>query len=159
MISTPIQEFKSMPFRGILPIPANSYLVWTSPLLTTEYPIAGRPAGRDRAICKTVNGFLQANFRDKSVYSDPSVSIRAGLIGEYAGISAVIASTNIDFSSVRDLALFQSNGGVGFAQWSSFANLAQNIYIRAVIYRNLGGEPVADTPIDVVFSGALLASM
>jgi hypothetical protein len=159
MISKPIQEFKSLPFRGILPIAANGYLAWTSPLLTTEYPVEGRPAGSDRAICKTVNGFLQANFRDKSVYTDPSVSIRAGLIGEYAGISAVIASTNIDFSSTRDLAIFQSNGGVGFSQWSSFANLAQNIYIRAVIYRNSTGEPVADTPIDVVFSGALLASM
>jgi hypothetical protein len=158
MISTPIQEFKSVPYRAVLPQDRYSApLIWTSPYLTTEYPKEGRPVGSDRLICKTVNGFLQIRFRDKAIFSDETIGIKAGLFGEYAGISGVIASTFIDFSDTATLAFLQSNGAVGFNQWTSFSNLAQNIYIKAAIYRV--GEGAGPTQIDAVFSGSLLGSL
>ena len=44
MISTPIQEFKSVPYRAVLPQERDAApLIWNSPYLTTEYPKEGRP--------------------------------------------------------------------------------------------------------------------
>ena len=166
MKSNPIQEFKSLAVRGFLPIDPNSttnslaaYVGFESPRLTTRYEKEGVPAGSDRAIARTVNGFLQVNFRDKSVY-DPTnfIAVRACLMGEYAGISAVIgAPLTVALSDPAAMAIYQSNGGIGFTQFSSFENLAQNIYIRAAVYRFGIGENPVPVQVDAVFSGALLA--
>ena len=167
MKSNPIQEFKSLAVRGFLPVEQdpfgvftfNTYVGFESPRLTTRYEKEGVPAGSDRAIARTVNGFLQVNFRDKSVYDpDNKIAIRACLMGEYAGISAVIgAPLTVAFNDPAAMAIYQSNGGIGFTQFSSFENLAQNIYIRAAIFRTgIGANPVP-VQVDAVFSGALLA--
>jgi hypothetical protein len=156
MQSQVVQEFKSLPLRGTVGAAAGSYLLWESPRLTTMFPIAGMPKGSDRGVCHTVNGFLEANFKDKTIFGS-QVLLVAGLYGEYAGISGLIQSTTIDPSTPAATAIYGSNGAIGFNAWSSFANLAQNIYIRFVVYQaaGFGGVPV---PVDVTFTGALLGS-
>jgi hypothetical protein len=144
---------------GILGEFNSSELKFESPRLTTRYEKEGLPAGSDRSIARTVNGFLQISFKDKSVY-DPAnvIAVRACLMGEYAGISAVIGTPiTVNLDDPVALATYQSNGGIGFTQFSSFSNLAQNIYIRAVVFQR--ARVVNPTPItiDAVFSGALLA--
>jgi hypothetical protein len=164
MQSNPIQEFR-INVRGYVLGPGLatnnviSQLNFESPRLTTRYEKEGLPAGSDRSIARTVNGFLQINFKDKSVY-DPAnfISVRACLMGEYAGISAVIgAPITVDLYDPVALATYQSNGGIGFTQFSSFSNLAQNVYIRAVLFQRGLAENPASVAVDAVFSGALLA--
>ena len=157
MQSQVVQEFKSLPLRGTVGAALGSYLAWESPRLTTMFPIAGMPKGSDRGVCHTVNGFLEANFKDKTIFSQGGVLLVAGLYGEYAGISGLIQSTTIDPSTPAATAIYGSNGAIGFNAWSSFANLAQNIYIRFVIYQSRGVGGVA-TPVDITFTGALLGS-
>jgi len=158
MQSQVVQEFKSLPLRGTVGAALGSYLEWESPRLTTMFPLEGMPKGSDRGVCHTVNGFLQANFKDKTIFSQGPVGLQifAGLYGEYAGISGLIQSTLINPEPV-DLVRYGSNGAIGFNTWSSFANLAQNIYIRFVIMQvqSIGGVA---TPVDITFTGALLAS-
>jgi hypothetical protein len=152
--SQPIQEFKSLPLRGTVGSAAGSSLVWESPRLTTMYPMEGMPKGADRAVCHTVNGFLRMTLADKSLLSSNCI-VTAGLFGEYANIPGVIAFTTLPFNS-SGLAFYAPNGVIGFDEWSSFSNLGQNIFIRVSIYRITEG--LADTPVDVTFSGVLLGS-
>lgn len=164
MYSLPIQEFKSLPFRGTITPTIGSYLVWESPRLTTMFPLEGRPKGSDRGVCHTVNGFLTANFKDKTILdptnSDAVLNLRlyAGLYGEYAGVSGLIQSTELRLSDIGNIVAYQSNGSIGFDAWSSFSNLAQNIYIRFTIIRVSAVNGGIDQPVDVTFTGALLAS-
>ena len=165
MINTqPVQEFKSLPLRGTITANIGSYLNWESPRLTTMYPMEGMPKGSDRAVCHTVNGFMTANFKDKTILdpanSDAVLNLRlyAGLYGEYAGISGLIQSTELRLSDIGNIVAYQSNGGIGFDAWSSFANLAQNIYIRFTIIRVSAVGGGSDQPVDVSFTGALIAS-
>jgi hypothetical protein len=162
--SQPVQEFKSLPLRGTITPTIGSYLLWESPRLTTMYPMEGMPKGADRAVCHTVNGFLTANFKDKTIFdptnADAVANLRlyAGLYGEYAGISGVIQSTELRLSDIGTITAYQSNGGIGFDAWSSFSNLAQNIYIRFTIIRVSAIGNAQDQPVDVSFTGALIAS-
>lgn len=159
MQSQVVQEFKSLPLRGTIGAASGSYLEWESPRLTTMFPLEGMPKGSDRAVCHTVNGFLQANFKDKTIFTlgPQGFVIYAGLYGEYAGISGLIQSTTISPATPSDVIRYSSNGAIGFNTWSSFSNLAQNIYIRFVIMQtNANGGPA--TPVDITFTGALLGS-
>jgi hypothetical protein len=156
MQSLPIQEFKSLPFRGTVGALGGSYLVWESPRLTTMYPMEGMPKGRDRGVCHTVNGILQATLKDKALLTS-GCEITAGLFGEYAGISGVIASTTLALGSPVTAAFYAPSGVIGFDNWSSFSNLAQNIFIRFTVYRPRTNLVVLPTPVDLTFSGVLIA--
>lgn len=155
MQSQAIQEFKSLPFRGVVGAAAGSYLTWESPRLTTMYSMEGAPKGSDRGVCHTVNGFLRMALTDKSLLTS-NCYVTAGLFGEYANIPGVIAYTTIQLQNPLTSAFYAPNGVIGFDEWASFSNLGQNIFIRASIYRTTEAE--ADTPVDVTFSGALLGS-
>jgi hypothetical protein len=158
MQSLPIQEFKSLPFRGVLGNEAGDYVLWESPRLTTMYPMAGRPPGSDRAVCHTVNGFLQAVVNNKAIIAEPTgIRVVAGLYGEYANLSGVIAFTEYQLTSNEALT-YQANGALGFSAWSSFSNLAQNIYIRFILSRTDRRAEPAPLPIDLSFTGALIGS-
>ena len=156
MLSQAIQEFRGLPLKETLAAAKGSTIAWNSPFLNTMYPIEGRPPGSDRAVCHTVNGWLQVQLRDKGIIGDPTIQVTAGLWGEYAGIGGVIASTTYQLSDVTAVGFYQSNGGLAFDRWASFANLSQNTYIRLTFTRLL----IAANPdtIDVVCSGALLGS-
>ena len=155
MQSQAIQEFKSLPFRGVVTAEKGSYLTWESPRLTTMYPLEGMPKGSDRGVCHTVNGFLRMALTDKSLLTSDCL-VTAGLFGEYANIPGLIASTTLSFGQPGGLSFYGPNGVIGFDEWASFSNLGQNIFIRATIYRLSTG--LADTPVDVTFSGVLLGS-
>lgn len=156
MQSQTVQEFKSVPFRGALQPSSGSYVTWVSPNLNTMFPVEGRPPGSDRAVCHTVNGFLSVLFRDKSILSS-TAKISAGLWGEFGGVQGLIASTTLSFSDTASVqGFYQSGGALAFNQWSSFANLAQSIFIKATIYRT--DTALAEVPIDAVFSGTLVGS-
>ena len=158
MQSLPIQEFKSLPFRAVLGNEQGDYLLWESPRLTTMYPMEGRPKGSDRAVCHTVNGFLRVGVNDKSILANPvGIRVVAGLYGEYAGLSGVIAFTEYQLGSL-DALPYESNGALGVSAWSSFANLAQNIYIRFIIARTDKRTAPAGLPIDLTFTGSLIGS-
>lgn len=156
MKSQTVQEFKSVPFRGALQPSAGSFVTWSSPNLNTMFPMEGRPAGSDRAVCHTVNGFLSVSFKDKSILSS-TAKITAGLWGEFSGVQGLIASTSLSFADTASVqGFFQSGGALAFNQWSSFANLAQSIFIKVTIFRT--DTALAEVPIDAVFSGSLVGS-
>lgn len=156
MQSQAIQEFRGLPLKETLPITKGSTVAWNSPFLTTMFPQEGLPVGSDRAVCHTVNGWLQVQLRDKAIIGDSTIQVTAGLFGEYAGISGAIANTTYQLSDPTPIAFYQSNGGLGFDRWSSFANLAQNIYIRIIFSRiDTGAAP---STIDLLCSGALIGS-
>jgi hypothetical protein len=177
MKSIPILEFKSNTISDILQSARGSVVSWSSPRLTTMYPIDGRPAGSNRGACRTVNGLLQVNVKPESfaeLNSPTSCAyVTAGLWGEYSGRFGLIASTSYaldlvppvvvpnDRYSYPLLCAYKSNGQLGFKNWQSFSNLAQNIYIKVSFVRGLveAGIPTPP-PIKLEFScvGALLAS-
>jgi hypothetical protein len=80
----------------------------------------------------------------------------------YGGISGVIAKTEIPLSDPALLLAYGSNGAVGFDTWSSFANLADKIYIRFMIVRIAGGTvplPAIPQPFSIsAIRGALIGS-
>ena len=155
MESQAIQEFKSLPFRGVVGAAPGSFISWESPRLTTMYPLEGMPKGSDRGVCHTVNGFLRMALTDKSLLTS-NCWVAAGLFGEYANIPGAIAFTTLSFNQPGGLSFYAPNGVIGFDEWSSFSNLGQNIFIRVSIYRTIEAE--ADTPVDATFSGVLLGS-
>ena len=168
-----IQEFNNVPFSSelypfILPIAKTTnknIAYWESPRLTTEYPIEGRPKGADRGICKVVNGLVAVRFLDKQLIDvDGRLEVTAALYGEYAGISGII--DQIAFSQQYTpffTQMYASNGALAFPQLSSFANLAQNIFLRVVFRRsdiqNIVVNPdVKSLPLKVAISGSLIAT-
>jgi len=155
MQSQAIQEFKSLPFRGVVNRQEGSFITWESPRLTTMYSMEGAPKGADRGVCHTVNGFLRMALNDKSLLTSNCL-VTAGLFGEYANIPGLIAFNTLAFTQTLTSAFYAPNGVIGFDEWSSFSNLGQNIFIRATIYRLADADD--DTPVDVTFTGALLGS-
>ena len=161
-----IQEFRNNRLKQVLPGAPGSFITWTSPILSTKFTSGSRPAGSDRSSCPYVNGFIQAKFLDKSIFSS-SATITAMLMGEYASIPAVFGDLGIQAKSfsfslpvgVSDaLTFYQSNGALIFDQFATFSNCAQNVYIKVTIAQDRITLPQAPTPIDVVFSGAIVAS-
>lgn len=157
MKSQAIQEFRSN-IRGTVQAPVGSSVVWESTRLSTMFPLEGRPPGSDRAICHTVNGILQVTFKDKTLFNTPNaVTVYAGLYGEYANIPGLIQGTTIPgIASPLANGLYLQNGVLSFDRWSSFANLAQNIFIR-ITFLQASGQGVA-IPIDCTVSGVLIGS-
>ena len=133
---------------------------WESPRLSTEFPLDGNPAGADRGICRIVNGLVAVNFIDKQLLDLPKdLAVSGALYGEYAGISGVI--DQITFSQEYTpliTQMYASSGALAFPQLSSFANLAQNIFIRVVFAReNRSYSRRPPLPLKVSITGTLLA--
>lgn len=179
MKSQPIQQFKSTPFVGLLPTTPGSTVTWESPRLTLMYPVEGRPAGSDRAVCHTVNGILRVRVNDRALFDpDATVTVVAGLWGEYGGVPNVIQSTSyalnrfidgLGASTIDPLSKYYQVGTdyLTFDVWNTFGNLAQNIFIRLSFLRDTRyqekPEPpppiiVQPTPINVTLNGVLIGS-
>jgi hypothetical protein len=158
MKSQAIQEFRSN-IRGTVQYATSSSVVWESTRLSTMFPLEGRPPGSDRAICHTVNGILQVTFKDKTLFNTTNaVNVYAGLYGEYANISGLIQGTTISgIGSPPTNGFYLQNGVLSFDRWSSFANLAQNIFIR-LTFLQAGAPGGATIPIDCTVSGVLIGS-
>ena len=176
MKSQPIQEFKSTPFIDLLPSTGGASVSWESPRLTMMYPVEGRPVGSDRAVCHTVNGILRVRVNDRALFApDATVTVVAGLWGEYNGIPNVIQSTSyrlnrfipvLGVNVIDPLSKYYQIGSdyLTFDVWNTFSNLAQNIYIKLSFLRDdRYQEPdplvvVTPTPINVTLSGVLIGS-
>lgn len=135
-------------------------ITWESPRLTTEVSHPNRPKGSDRAICRTVNGFVNVKLLNKQILLKnwraeppdlltvsefyPAPFLTMGLYGESAGVIAAIAPVqqlrlSIDviagLNQQMILVLSESNGDIGSFVFSSYGNLMQNIFIRVSITR------------------------
>lgn len=170
------QEFSNGVLRGYFPSTAEgevraSSISWDSPRLNVTVPYDDRPAGSDRAICRTVNGIICVKFIDKAIFqrngNGPAAYpiITAGLYGEANGIVGALSFKQlytIGYNTIGTwpLALYNSNGDVGFNFFSSYANLMQNIFMRVTIVRKAADAPYTNdaVPIDAVCSGVLLAA-
>jgi hypothetical protein len=154
--------------QGVIGTELGSYYRWESEQLSVMAPLPGAVPGADRGVCHTVNGWLAVTFEDKSIFNPANDDARtrlrlyAGLYGMYGGISGVIAKTEIPLSDPALLLAYGSNGAVGFDTWSSFANLADKIYIRFMIVRIAGGTvplPAIPQPFSIsAIRGALIGS-
>jgi hypothetical protein len=151
------QEFNAVPIRDTLAAARGSTITWTSPVLGVAAPVPNRPPGSDRAICRTVNGFLAVNVRNTAFLSDSGIAIVAQLVGDQNGISGIIASQVVQLGNQGNAYLFLTGNRIGYNQFSSFANLAQSIYLKLIIYRN-GEQAVADDDIDLTVTGAMLGA-
>lgn len=177
MNSMVTQEFKNNNFNSVLQTSIGSTVVWEGPRLTTMYPRLGVPKGSDRAICRTVNGVLQAKVNDKSILfaNNTGVTVTFALWGEYNKAKGVISSAKYyidakygsNFLEVLSafnrggygVPIFNSNGALGSYAFNSFSNHAQNIFMRATFVRELPQTtPVVPIPLDITFSGILLAA-
>jgi hypothetical protein len=176
MKSQPIQLFKSTPFVDLLPVKSGSVATWEGPRLTMMYPVEGKPAGSDRAVCHTVNGLLRVRVNDHALFDpDATVTVIAGLWGEYGGVANLIQSTSYPLNRFIDglgaetidpLSKYYQVGTdfLTFDVWNTFSNLAQNIFIRLSFLRDTRyQEPespiiVQPTPINVTLSGVLIGS-
>jgi hypothetical protein len=162
-----IQEFKNNRLKQVLPGAPGSFITWTSPILSTKVASKNKPAGSDRLTCPYVNGFIQAKFLDKSIF-ESDATITAMLMGEYASIPAVFGDLGIQSKSfsfiaptsrAEALTFYQANGALIFNQFATFSNCAQNVYIKVTIAQDSGTELQPPVPVDVVFSGAIVASL
>lgn len=159
-----IQEFNNIPFKdSLFGYPSSSgsktLTYWESPRLTTEYPIDGRPAGSDRGVCKIINGTLSLKFLDTAILEKAAnLEVSAALYGEYAGISGLIQQIAYarEYTTVSTQ-MYGSSGSLGFPQFSTFANLTQNVFIRLVFRRSVTTIPDA-LPLDVTVTGSLMAT-
>jgi hypothetical protein len=162
-------------------------ITWESPRLTTEVPYPGRPRGGDRAICRTVNGFVNVKFLNKEIFLNQKTGdyiigdfftspfLTMGLYGESAGIVSAIAPVQqlrLDTFTYGDLNepilnLTKSNGDIGSNVFSSYGNLMQNIFIRVCITRGYwsfiypqSSQPLnlKAVPVEFSCSGALIAA-
>ena len=156
MQSEVVQEFNNAPFEGFFPAGSDfPTCVWESPRLTTMYPVEGAEKGSDRAICRVVNGFVTVKFLDKSAIV-PYFTVTAMLMGEYAGIYGVIQSFTVNVGGSIATKILLSNGSLGFEQFQTIGNLAQNIFIRVVFtYDAFISPPIK---IKTSMTGALLAT-
>jgi hypothetical protein len=159
MQSEVVQEFNNMPFEDFFPAGGYDYprtCLWESPRLTTMYPAEGAEKGSDRAICRVVNGFVTVKFLDKSAIV-PGMRVTAMLIGEYAGIYGIIQSFAVNVDGSISTKILLSNGSLGFEQFQTIGNLAQNIFIR-VVFEWGGGVGLPPIKIKTSMTGALLAT-
>lgn len=159
------QEFNAVPIRDTLSAAYGSTITWSSPVLGVAAPVVGRPPGSDRAICRTVNGWIAVNIRSTAIIADPSITMIASLIGDHNGITGIIASQpvvlgippNPAFASPTTAYNFLQGNRLSFGQFSSFANLAQNIYLKLLIYRSVPNVLDSDD-IDLTVTGAMLGA-
>jgi hypothetical protein len=135
-----ILEFKKR-IQGV--IPAGDFIVWESDRLNCLYPMPDMPKGNDRGVCHSVNGFIEAtHFTNKTLAN----SSRAGLYGEYAGLPAVIQTTNITLPAAS------LTGVCSFPCYSTFANLAPNIFMRFAVI----GDSQDTLDYDILITGSLI---
>lgn len=159
------QEFNAVPIRDTLPAAHGATITWTSSALGVAAPVPGRPPGSDRAICRTVNGFLSVNVRSTAILADPSITIIASLVGDHNGITGIIASQQVilgvppnpAFASPTNAYNFVTGNRISFGQFSTFANLAQSVYLKLLIYRSQPNILNSDD-IDLTVTGAMLGS-
>ena len=159
------QEFNAVPIRDILSPLHGSTITWTSAVLGLAAPVPNRPPGSDRAICRTVNGFLNVNVRNTTILADSSITMIASLVGDQNGITGIIASQQVilgippnpAFASSTNAYNFLTGNRLSFGQFSTFANLAQSVYLKLLIYRSLPNIVDADD-IDLTVTGAMLGA-
>ena len=159
------QEFNAVPIRDTLAAAHGSTITWSSPVLGVAAPVPNRPPGSDRAICRTVNGFLVVNVRNTAILADPSITMIASLVGDHNGITGIIASQQVILGvppnpaapSSTNAYNFLTGNRLSFGQFSSFANLAQNVYLKLIIYRN-APLILTDDEIDLTVTGAMLGA-
>lgn len=151
------QEFNAVPIRDTLAAAQGSTITWSSSVLGVAAPVPNRPPGSDRAICRTVNGFLAVNVRNTAFLADGGIVIIAQLVGDHNGITGVIASQSVQLGNQGNAYLFLQGNRLCYNQFSTFANLAQNVYLKLIIYRN-GQQALADDDIDLTVTGAMLGA-
>lgn len=159
------QEFNAVPIRDTLSAAHGSTITWCSAVLGVAAPVPNRPPGSDRAICRTVNGFLAVNIRSTAIIADPSITLIASLVGNHNGITGIIASQQVilgvppnpAFASPTNAYNFLTGNRLSFGQFSSFANLAQSVYLKLIIFRNIPNVVDSDE-IDLTVTGAMLGA-
>jgi hypothetical protein len=159
------QEFNAVPIRDTLAAAQGATITWTSSILGVAAPVPNRPPGSDRAICRTVNGFLNVNVRNTAILSDRSITMIASLVGDQNGITGIIASQQVILgvppspavASPTNAYNFLTGNRIGFGQFSTFANLAQSVYLKLIIYRSDPNILVPDD-IDLTVTGAMLGA-
>lgn len=156
-------------------------LTYDSNRLTTALPRKGAEKGDDRAICRTVNGIARLNcLTVGNPGSEFVVLATASLMGVTAGKVAVIQThttgpttfgvgvtsiitgpnpTSNYFGAPLYGAANMSAGAYGFDYFSSYSNLADEIFIRIQISTLILFGPVREFRIPVKFemSTVLLA--
>lgn len=135
--------------------------VWSSERLTLMYPYANRPVGSDRAVDFLVNGFL------RMVYNTPipagfSLYLYPSLATTYAGGAAAAADLPLPITTSTTQFVPASTpytlGAIApqvviFPQFRTAANLGQTAFLRVAFQWAQGVGPI-----DVTFTGALVAS-
>ena len=157
-------------------------LTYDSDRLTTALPRKGAEKGDDRAICRTVNGIARLNcLTVGNPGSEFALIATASLMGVTAGKVAVIQThttgpKQIGFIDVTSFitgpnptsnyfgaplygAANMSAGAYGFDYFSSYSNLADEIFIRIQIGTFILFGPIREFRIPVKFemSAVLLA--
>jgi hypothetical protein len=124
---------------------------WESPRLSTAFPITGQPAGSDRAICRTVNGFVRVCYFDVN----PQLRVYSGLFGEYAGTPALIQDDSASLEP-RFFDYNRNGNGVCFSQFITYSNLVESVFIRVVT--DYYSDPLSPFKIPIEISGVLIAA-
>lgn len=152
-------------------------LTYDSPRLTTAVPRPATPRGSDRMICRTVNGVVKVAFDFGKSGVNRRVIADAALMGAYDGKIGVIQAhstgpsdlgleitgsiryqnvgTNQDETGLYTQANASANG-FGFDWFSSYSNLADEIFIRVIFLSLKESPPFAN--FNMTVSGALLAA-
>ena len=159
------REYLIQPTRFAATIPprpafGNAYapVVWVSPAHTLMYSRPGTPAGSDRSVDFTVNGFLQLVF-NTPLPAGVELDITASVISSYNGTSNPVGQK----STVLFTGLKPSNPIYGvsprtinFRQSHFVGNLGQIVYYLVTFGATASRVP--QLPIDVTFRGALVSS-
>jgi len=151
------QEFNAVPIHDTLAAAQGSTITWTSSMLGVAAPVPNRPPGSDRAICRTVNGALAVTVRNTEILADSSITMIASLIGDHNGITGIIASQTVLLGAQGNAYNFLTGNRLSFNQFSTFANLAQSVYLKLIIYRN-SGQVIQGVDIDLTVTGAMLGA-
>lgn len=152
-------------------------LTYDSPRLTTALPRPNEPRGSDRMLCRTVNGIVKVTFDFGKSGVKRRVIADAALMGAYDGKIGVIQAhstgpsdlgleftgsiryqnvgTNQDETGLYTQANASANG-FGFDYFSSYSNLADEIFIRVIILSLKERPPYAN--FNMTVSGVLLAA-
>ena len=151
--------------------PIFSRLTYDSPRLNTAVPHPGRPPGSDRAICRTVNGVIRIKYIGEPGWNGLANAAlmcacggKTALIQEHSTgpstlgfeTTGLIDGSNPVTSNYFNLysAASMSGGAWGFDLFSSFSNLAEQIFLRVIL---LGPRGNGITPSFEV-SGVLIAA-
>jgi hypothetical protein len=161
------REYLIQPTRFAATIPprpafGNAYapVVWVSPAHTLMYSRPGTPAGSDRSVDFTVNGFLQLVFNTPLPSGGAGeLNITASVISSYNGTSNPVGQkSDVFFTGLKpsDSIYGVSPRTINFRQSHFVGNLGQIVYYLVTFGATAGGVP--PTPIDVTFRGALVSS-